>query len=179
MEAGNWYRFHFEAARDTAFQQLFNADNELIEEVGAGYEGHAVTDPGQLTIGTGLPQHLFTGAMDNVKIYNYSTTFPPVATDPEGRMPEQFWLSQNYPNPFNPSTTIRFNLPETDFVTLTVYDLLGREVKKLVNEQLFPGQYTVNWNGENRRGKKVASGVYFYRLKTQHETKVKKMVLLR
>jgi hypothetical protein len=70
-----------------------------------------------------------------------------------------FSLSQNYPNPFNPSTTIKFSIPEASFVTLKVYDMLGRELKNLVNENLNSGQYTVNFDAPN-----LSSGVYIYKL---------------
>ena len=73
--------------------------------------------------------------------------------------PESFSLSQNYPNPFNPVTNIKFEIPKTGFVKITVYDLLGREVTSLVNEQMQPGSYSVDWDASN-----FPSGVYFYRL---------------
>jgi flagellar hook assembly protein FlgD/DNA/RNA endonuclease YhcR with UshA esterase domain len=90
-------------------------------------------------------------------------------TDVDGRLaiPTQYSLDQNYPNPFNPSTTIRFGLPVAASVRLTVYDALGREVSTLVNQEMGAGYLTVNWNGTNNDGARVASGVYFYRLQAQ------------
>ncbi len=88
--------------------------------------------------------------------------------------PERFTLDQNYPNPFNPVTAIRFSIPETRVVTLKVYDLLGREVARLVDERLAPGTYTVSWDANN-----VTSGVYFYRLTAGDYSEVKKMLLVR
>jgi photosystem II stability/assembly factor-like uncharacterized protein len=83
-------------------------------------------------------------------------------------------LSQNYPNPFNPSTVISYQSPVIGFVTLKVYDILGREVATLVNEEKPTGEYEVEFNGSN-----FPSGIYFYQLKTGLFTETRKMVLLR
>jgi hypothetical protein len=74
----------------------------------------------------------------------------------------EFRLEQNYPNPFNPITEIRYQISEVSFVSLRVYDVLGREVATLVNEAKMPGKYRVQWNAES-----VPSGVYFYRMKAR------------
>ena len=89
-------------------------------------------------------------------------------------IPEQFILYQNYPNPFNPVTKINFSVPVAAFVKLAVYDILGREITVLVNEELPPGSYNVDWNGD-----KYSSGVYFYKLLSNNFTETKKMVLIR
>jgi len=74
-------------------------------------------------------------------------------------IPGEFEISQNYPNPFNPTTTIKFALPTQSQVTVTIYDILGREVKELVNDRLQAGYYHFSWNASM-----CASGVYFYRI---------------
>ena len=89
-------------------------------------------------------------------------------------IPEMFTLHQNYPNPFNPITNIRFNLPKNGFVTLKVFDILGREVTTLVNEKLSAGSYETNWDGSS-----YPSGVYFYRLVTNGFKQIKKMILVK
>lgn len=89
-------------------------------------------------------------------------------------LPTVFSLSQNYPNPWNPTTTIRYGLPYSSFVTLTVYNTLGQEVVQLVNEQQQPGYYEAVL-----RGDKLASGVYFYRLNAGNFSSVKKLLLLK
>jgi hypothetical protein len=89
-------------------------------------------------------------------------------------LPLQFRLEQNYPNPFNPSTTVIYQFPVEGLVTLKVYDLLGREVATLVNEQQQPGSYKVTWNSLD-----FASGIYFYQLKTKNYVNTKKMILLK
>lgn len=88
--------------------------------------------------------------------------------------PESFSLSQNYPNPFNPVTNIKFDIPKSGLVKITVYDLLGREVTSLVNQQMQPGSYSVDWDASN-----YPSGVYFYRIETETFTDSKKMILLK
>ncbi len=88
----------------------------------------------------------------------------PVEEEPEARIPSEFVLRQNYPNPFNPSTAIPFEISEGAFVTLKVYDVLGREIQTLMNQDLPVGAYTVRWNGQNDSGAPVPSGMYFVRM---------------
>jgi hypothetical protein len=90
------------------------------------------------------------------------------------KIPESFNLLQNYPNPFNPSTTIRFNLPRSGFVCLRIYNLLGKEIDTLVNEQREAGEYTVEWIPED-----LTSGIYLYRLRAGEYVETRKMVLQR
>jgi hypothetical protein len=89
-------------------------------------------------------------------------------------LPVSFSLGQNYPNPFNPTTNIKFEIAKTGFVSLTVYNLLGQEVTKLVNENLTPGVYSAEFSGSN-----FTSGIYFYRLNTSMGSMVKKMTLIK
>ena len=94
-------------------------------------------------------------------------------------LPESFRLSQNHPNPFNPVTKIQFSLPRRSLVTIDVYDLLGRRVRRLVNEELSAGEKVVTWDGKNDNGRQVSSGIYFYRIVTNGFVESKKMILLR
>ena len=89
-------------------------------------------------------------------------------------VPEKYNLSQNYPNPFNPVTNIVFDIPVSAKVKLTVFDVLGREVSVLVNEQLNTGSYKADWNASG-----FPSGVYFYKLETESFSKTMKMVLVK
>ncbi len=94
-------------------------------------------------------------------------------------IPTEFYLSQNYPNPFNPVTKIKFDLPNDSKVKLIVYDLLGKEIKTIVNSQLPQGRYEYDFVGSN-----FASGVYFYRLEAVQNSgekfiETKRMVLLK
>ncbi len=88
--------------------------------------------------------------------------------------PRSFTLEQNYPNPFNPTTTIRFSVPQSGFVTLKVYNLLGQEVATLVNEQLAAGTFAADFNAAQ-----LASGAYVYRLSAEGFVQVRKMVLMK
>jgi hypothetical protein len=92
----------------------------------------------------------------------------------ETSLPSRYALNQNYPNPFNPVTSIAFDLPEYSKVTITVFDLLGKEVARLVDGPMNAGSHSIQFNGA-----RMASGVYFYQIKTQHFTSVKKMILLK
>ena len=92
----------------------------------------------------------------------------------KSKLPVSFKLRQNYPNPFNPSTSISFSVPKESLVTLKVYDILGRQVRTLVNKETFPGEYTVNFNAAD-----LSSGIYFYSLNAGNIYIVKKMILLK
>ena len=101
--------------------------------------------------------------------------------------PTEYSLMQNHPNPFNPTTQISFAIPAgvgptTDHwprVTLTIYNILGQEVKVLVDEVKEPGYYSVNWDGRDAVGSDVASGVYFYRLDAGTFRSTKRMMLMK
>jgi hypothetical protein len=98
----------------------------------------------------------------------------PVGIGNNTTIPLVYSLSQNYPNPFNPVTQIKYGIPKQGLVTMKIYDVLGREVTKLVNEVKTPGNYIVEFDGS-----KLASGVYFYRLESNEFVDVKKMMLIK
>jgi hypothetical protein len=83
-----------------------------------------------------------------------------------------------YPNPFNPTTTISFSIPEESEVDIAIYNLKGQKVKQLVNDEIAEGQHSIMWNSEDNADKKVASGIYFYRLSVNGKTEVVKKCLL-
>ena len=89
-------------------------------------------------------------------------------------IPDKYSLSQNYPNPFNPVTQIKYGIPKQGLVTIKVFDVLGREVSKLVNEVKSPGNYIVDFDGAS-----LSSGVYFYKLESNGFTDVKRMMLIK
>lgn len=94
-------------------------------------------------------------------------------------LPQSYGLSQNYPNPFNPTTEIAFALPKASQVELTVFNVLGQEVKTLVSGQMEAGSHTVVWDGTNAAGQSVASGIYFYRISADQFSAIKKMLMLK
>lgn len=93
--------------------------------------------------------------------------------------PKDYKLMQNSPNPFNPTTSIKFQLPQNTFVTLKVYNLIGREVATLVNEERAAGTHVVYWNGKDSNGMSLASGVYLYKLIAGSYVEIRKMNLLK
>jgi len=105
---------------------------------------------------------LHTGVEDNAEI-----------------LPMVFTLNQNYPNPFNPKTEIWFGLPGDGQVTLEVYDVMGRRVNTLINDNLRAGRHKIIWNGTNDEGESVSSGMYFYKLSQNENVITKKMMLLK
>ncbi|MBA7612434.1 hypothetical protein ES703_19670 [subsurface metagenome] len=94
-------------------------------------------------------------------------------------LPETFALHQNYPNPFNPATTIQFDLPMTTTILIVVYDLLGREVVRLVEDYMEPGYHQIQWDSKDQSGHNVPSGIYIARLVTAEYTYSIKMVLMK
>ena len=121
----------------------------------------------------------FTSSSENHKFLLYATmdaNFAPQI------IPVSYKLLQNYPNPFNPNTTIKFGIPDegnNKFVSLKIFNILGQEITTLINKNMKSGYHEVQWNGINRQGLPVASGVYFYRLIGEGIHQVKKMVLLK
>ncbi len=133
--------------------------------------------------GTNAVPFSFATLVDDLEVkYNQTGTiekwdgFNDTTTDVSGGLsvPTEFKLEQNYPNPFNPATIIKFSVPQMERVNLKVYDLLGREVATLVNEEKAPGSYEVKFDGSN-----LASGTYFYRLQAGDFVQVKKMMLMK
>jgi hypothetical protein len=94
-------------------------------------------------------------------------------------IPQEFLLYQNYPNPFNPRTTIKYSLPKPSYVSLKIYSLLGESIKEIVNERQSAGIKSVMWDGTDHAGRKVSSGIYLYKLETDQESEVRKMILIR
>lgn len=102
-----------------------------------------------------------------------------VTQNNNGVLPTSFALSQNYPNPFNPTTEIQFDIPNRSKVKLSVFNVLGQQVRTLHNEELAAGSYTVTWDGRSDGGTPLASGVYFYRLDAENFVQTKKMMLIK
>jgi len=143
-----------------------------------------------LSMGTQVEKIEFTGISEYSSLVNFAGMIANINYSTEGRIKEQqisdisaeknnlsagtYSLNNNYPNPFNPVTTIGFRIPETGNVKLVIYDLLGRVVHVLVNQNFTPGFYEVKWNASN-----FSSGVYFYRLEAGNFNQTKKMLLIK
>jgi len=186
---GNWVEDHVKI--------LAYSVNRARTE-GNGVEGNLVHLTYTLADGASLPDNIsfyFTvvnipGTSLNPELLNVVCSYPDadnpvvvntaVASADEGSLlPSEYALFQNYPNPFNPSTQISFDVPNSEFVTLRVYNLLGQDVKTLINQSMTPGRYTVEWNGNDMLNNDVASGVYFYELRGESFISRKKMLLIR
>ena len=120
--------------------------------------------------GGGLYYQWAVGNTGNIYRSDFSLGITPVSSN----TPERYSLSQNYPNPFNPSSKIKFDISKADFVTLKVYNTLGQEVTKLVNENLQPGTYEVTFDGAG-----LNSGIYFYTIKAGDFVETRKMMLVK
>ena len=141
---------------------LFRNDTLILEYIG---------------IGIGFSDLTFivsdSGGLRDMAVVNFNLLGPEGTSDISG-IPTNYLLSQSYPNPFNPSTTIAFTLPHSGDVSLTVYNLIGEEIIKLISGNKQAGYHTVKWNASN-----VPSGIYFYRLQAGGFVKTKKMILFK
>lgn len=99
--------------------------------------------------------------------------------DLQNNLLTSFLLHQNYPNPFNPTTTIEYQISKPSNVKINIYDITGRLIKELINDQKSIGKYSVVWNGKDNSGSTVASGNYFYQIISGDFAQVKKMILLK
>ena len=155
-------------------------------------DGEAPTDTASytfttnnVTLGTAAPELHILGATDDdssaVHIdeiwYNETPTAMGISDDVP--IASSYKLGQNYPNPFNPTTHIRFNIPETGLVNITIYDMLGRQVKTLINNTQDAGYRSIIWDATNDYGKPMSAGIYLYQIQTGDFIQTKKMVLLK
>lgn len=118
---------------------------------------------------------LYTGGFSRIWKYSCRVNTTSIGEEKTNdELPQKFQLSQNFPNPFNPTSTIRYNIASAGFVKISVYDILGREVRVLVNEEKNPGHYEILFDA-----RELSSGVYFYTIRTRDYTQSKKMILLK
>jgi len=129
-------------------------------------------------IGAGIPLQLdavnFYGYGPDDEIYYDDFTFDQIVSVENEEILNEYVLNQSYPNPFNPATTIKYQIPELNFVTLKVYDVVGNEVAVLVNEEKPAGLYEIDFNAAN-----LTSGVYFYKMQSGSFVETKKMILIK
>jgi flagellar hook assembly protein FlgD len=100
-------------------------------------------------------------------VYAQSVTIEESAVEQGDLYPGSMVLHQNYPNPFNPNTAIKFTVPEKSNLRISIYDLLGREVRTLVNGRMEAGEFKVDWNGKDNSGHPVSSGIFFCKLESK------------
>jgi len=130
-----------------------------------------------------FPDFDLTGrTQDNICYFDNISFSPSNSVGVDNRsetLPQGFALEQNFPNPFNPFTTLRYDLPENALVNITIYDMMGRVVKTMVNSQQNAGFKSVRWNATNDKGSPVSAGLYLYTIQAGEFRKTKKMVLLK
>ncbi|MBK9099126.1 MAG: T9SS type A sorting domain-containing protein [bacterium] len=118
--------------------------------------------------------YAFAGANSLGVYFDNSSWTPSDVSEIPSNIPTEYLLEQNYPNPFNPSTTIKFRIPEGSYVSLKVYNVLGKEIATLVSEEMNAGTYEVNFDASN-----LSSGVYFYKIESGNFVKTNKMILMK
>ena len=134
-----------------------NGDDSAFVDMGA-YEYHPE--------GSGGPAKIAVGDKEDTESKSSS-------------LPQQFSLSQNYPNPFNPTTVLEFDIAKSARVRLKIYNILGQLVRVLMDEEKTPGSYAIYWDGNDKNGRAVSSGIYFYRIEAGEFAESKKMVILK
>jgi len=158
----------------------------LSSVIDLGDGNYQATITAAIAIGTDTISAVVISGTDTVSIFqNAIVTYDnPTSVNENLISPDRFYLFQNYPQPFNPSTTIRYQIPKSSFVSIKVFDALGREVVTLVNEEKKNGSYEVEFS---TKGGSVAggdaynysSGIYFYTMKTNEYVETRKMILLK
>ena len=117
---------------------------------------------------------------ENASLFITNVECDPLSlTDINSSVPNDFRIQQNYPNPFNPITSLRYDLPENGHVNIIIYDMLGREVKTLINQTQDAGYRSIIWDATNDYGKPVSAGIYLYQIQAGEYISTKKMVLLK
>ena len=127
----------------------------------------------------GGPNRVYVVPDTNSVVYNWYDDVEVYVGVDLAAIPTEFALHNNYPNPFNPITNIKYDIPENTYVRLSIYNMLGQHVIDLVNEDQAPGFYHLQWNGLNKNGTPVSSGMFIYRLTTSEFTKSEKMTYLK
>lgn len=165
----------------------------LLDDLGTSYSAQGL---GGQVIAVYPEYDLVIGAQSEVDWYNYDDTHVDLLNyrihdialmfenlqlnnDNDVQSPSSFKLYSNYPNPFNPVTTLRYDLPEDGLVNITIYDMMGRVVKTLVNSSQIAGYKSIQWNATNDRNELVSAGLYLYTIQAGEFRQTRKMVLLK
>jgi hypothetical protein len=158
-----------------------SGDTVWVRKYGADYfrAAYALTVDGDENVYVTGSSYALSSDNDIVTIKYVQSGNNVTNETPKSGFPIEHALFQNYPNPFNQMTKIEFTVPKSGFVSLNIYDILGRKVRTLVSEHLSSGYKSVLWDGRNNAGKEVSSGIYFYQLRTGDYSETKKLVLLK
>ncbi len=129
-----------------------------------------------------LNLHLSDGSVYQFTLAEIDTitiSLPTTQTNNEMKVPVSLKLYQNYPNPFNPSTTISYQLPQSSYVTISIFNLRGQLIKTIAEKNNGKGKHTVQWHGFDESGNQVSTGLYFYVIQTDATVLSKKMILIK
>jgi len=171
--SGSAYIFMRDSVNWIQVQKLLASDGAADDEFGSSV---SISGDDEIAIvGTPLHDDNFENSGSAYVYSGFVTGIDEEISD----VPTTFSLEQNYPNPFNPTTTIKYDLPKDSKVVLSIYNLLGQEIRTLVNGTETAGRKAVVWNGKNDAGKTVGSGVYVYRLEAGATVKSRKMLFLK
>ena len=177
--------YHSTMGNNEGFNQYANSDQIALDFLGATsfdwtqfqVNVRVPDNPGGEEKAISVRLHVLTRFEGTVWMDDLEITVAPSSAEDEF-LPVTHNLFQNYPNPFNPSTIISYAIPNVSYVSLKIYDVLGREVKTLVNSEQPIGIHSVQWNGDNNYGNKVSSGIYLYKIVAGNFIMTKKMLLL-
>lgn len=150
-------------------------NTEMVSAKGSAFIGtsYSYTDENV------VPGVTYYYKLEDLDVDGFNTFHGPIMAKVSATTPTQFALGQNYPNPFNASTMISYSLKSDADVTLKIYNILGQEVKTLLEKHQPAGTYTVTWDGKDSKGNDVASGIYFYQIKAGEFSAKKKMAYLK
>jgi len=146
--------------------------------------GNGITIIDSISYGTQISNQSFGRIQDGESEWGILYPTPAysniqLGTVENGIIPKNFYLFQNFPNPFNPQTIIRYNIPRNTFVSLTIYDLMGRIIAQPINAFQSQGKKFIKWDATNNHGESVSAGVYLYRVEAGDYISTRKMVLLK
>ncbi len=172
--SGGYYKVQFR----NEFGYAVASNGKIIKSIDAGLnwiEQPTVTNNGLYALYFNSDNYVYSGGTRGTILKTIPAELIVTGTSTSyTEISKSYKLKQNYPNPFNPVTKIEFSLPKNDFVSLKVFDITGKEITSLVNENLNPGEYKINFNGAG-----LNSGVYFYILKAGDFVQTRKMILLK
>lgn len=180
---------HWDKYNDPSTASVLYLDSDPVLKPGPSWEwDHSYVQPGSVIHEGDSLRMWYSGSRIDVTVSLWRIGHATVAFDSSvvglfndfdrSNVPQEYVLFQNSPNPFNPATTIRYQLPKPELVTLKIYDVLGREVAVLVNEFQSAGVQTVVWDGRNHYGNVVSSGIYLYQLQAGEYAQSRKMLLV-
>jgi|GEM_PF-2949907 len=198
-QAASLYGANLEVIYDPAKVQLTTVDTTSLSaeyryEVNTVSEndvclGMMIAEPPSggglfLSLGINVVEDTEIEIHENINAQDTVITTVPIylnttGTVDNGEVPTNYVLEDNYPNPFNPTTNISYDLPKQTYVSLGIYNILGRRIATLVNETQTSGRHVIQWNGNDDFGNEVSNGAYFYRIQTPEFSAVKKMVFMK